>query len=120
MAIWNRNKEEPRAEAGGEPLAPSALLELADQLGRECAAEVERLGGDPEQVMATVMFDDVQRVTRVQLTSDGQPMMSGKKFVQALNETAAPLVNQPRDRRLETVDATVADGQLKTQIAYRD
>ncbi|MDE9366151.1 hypothetical protein PZ938_11090 [Luteipulveratus sp. YIM 133132] len=122
MAFWNRTKDLPREreEVGGAPLDPTALLELVERIGDECAQEVGRLGGDADQVMATVHLDTVQRVTRVELVSDGMPLLTGKTFIRQLNDLAAPLVNQPPGRRLAHIDATVADGQLQTRITYAD
>lgn len=120
MAFWNKTKDVPREMAGGEPLDPVGFLQLIERLGRACADEVGRLGGDSDQVMATLGFDDVQRVSRQQLASDGRPMLTGKKFLAELNEIAAPLVNQPKGRHLATVDYTVADGKLDHVITYRD
>ena len=120
MGFWNKNKEIERAGVGEEPLDPTALLALVDRIGEACADEVGRQGADADQVMATVRLDDLQHVARVELASDGRPLMVGKGFVRELNALAAPLVNQPVGRRLATIEVTVADGRLHTQIAYSD
>lgn len=121
MPFWKRRA--PVADAPdipSEPLDPQQFLGLTDALGRSCADEVSRLGGDAEQVLATLWFTEAQEVTRVQLTSDGMPMQTGKRFARELTEQAVPLRAQPDGGRLDRLEVTVADGQLRTEATYRD
>lgn len=121
VAFWNRKTQDVlTVDAGGEPLDATSFLTLIEDLARECAAEVGRLGGDPDRVIATIMFDDRQRITRVQLVSDGRPLLSGKGFAKQLSEQAAALANQPEGSRVHDVEATVVDGKVDTRITYRD
>lgn len=120
MAFWKRRTDADPIDDDAEPLEPRALLRLFDDLGQSCADEVGRLGGDSDQVIATVWFAENQEVSRVNLTSDGLPVNAGKKFVRELSAQAAPLRRQPADGRLDRLDATVENGALTTQVTYRD
>lgn len=120
MPFWKRREQVVDDDHPAEPLDPQQFLALTEALGRSCADEVARLGGDSEQVLGTVWFTENQQVTRVQLTSDGIPMQTGKKFARELSEQAAPLRAQPPSGRLERLEVTVADGRQSTEVTYRD
>lgn len=119
MPFWKR-REQVALEEPTEPLDPQQFLALTEDLGRSCAEEVRRLGGDPDQVLGTVWFTEAQQVTRVQLTSDGMPLPTTKKLARELSDHATPLRAQPEGGRLERLDVTVADGRLSTEVTYRD
>lgn len=119
MPFWKR-REQMVLDDPTDPLDPQQFLALTDALGQACADEVRRLGGDAEQVLGTVWFSETQQVTRVQLTSDGMPLPTGKKFARELTEQAAPLRAQPDGGRLDRLEVTVADGRLRTEVTYRD
>lgn len=121
MPFWKRREAgSTTAEVPTEPLDPQAFLALTDALGQSCADEVSRLGGDPEQVLGTVWFTDTQEVSRVQLTSDGIPLSTNRKFARELTDQAVPLRAQPPGGRVDTLEVTVADGRLRTEVTYRD
>lgn len=120
VPFWKRRTDADLPDDDAEPLEPRALLRLFDEIGQSCADEVGRLGGDRDQVIATVWFAENQEVSRVNLTSDGLPVNAGKKFVRELSTQAAPLRRQPSDGRLDRLDATVENGALSTQVTYRD
>lgn len=119
MPFWKR-RAQVVVDEPTEPLDPQQFIALTDALGRSCAEEVCRLGGDAEQVLGTVWFTEAQQVTRVQLTSDGMPLATGRKFAQELSDQAVPLRAQPEGGRLDRLEVTVADGRLSTEVTYRD
>lgn len=118
MPFWKRR--EPNLPEQTEPMNPMEFIALTESLGRACADEVQRLGGDASQILGTVWFTEKQEVSRVQLTSDGTPMPTVKKFNQDLTERAARLRAQPEGSRLDRLEVTVVDGRLTTNVTYRD
>ncbi|WP_018156311.1 hypothetical protein [Demetria terragena] len=120
MSFWKRREPElDTVDDPTEPLDPKAFLALVEAVGRSCVHEVKRLGGDADEVLGTVWFTEKQEVSRVQLTSDGRPLPTGKAFSKDLTQQAVPFRAQPEGGRLDRIELTVADGTLSTEVNYR-